>query len=57
MGHVNFESFLFSYFEILEFSIFFLSFWESLIFLCEVSQRGRYLLLFWKLGRSFVLIF
>jgi len=57
MGHVNFESFLFPYFEILESSIFFLLFWESLIFLCEVSQRGRYLLFFWKLGRSFVLIF
>ncbi len=27
--------------NVLQFSIFFLSFWGSLIFLCEVSQGGR----------------
>jgi hypothetical protein len=43
-----FEGFLFSYFEIPEFSIVFLSFWGFLIFLCEVSQGGEigYLLFF-----------
>jgi len=39
--HVNFTSFLFSYFEVLESLIFFLSFWGSSNFLYEVFTRGE----------------
>ncbi len=38
---MNFESFLFWYFEILESSFSFSSFEGSFIFLCEVSQGGK----------------
>jgi len=56
---VNFESFLFSDFEILESSILLLSFWGSLIFLCEVSQGERWGICFssYEFERSFVLVF
>jgi hypothetical protein len=52
--------------EVLEFSIFFLSFWGSLIFLCEVSPRGGIFaillvnfegFLFWYFEAEFSFIF
>jgi hypothetical protein len=37
--------------------LFYFLFFYFFNFLCEVSQGERYLLLFWKLGRYFVLVF
>jgi len=56
---VNFESFLFLYFEISESLIFFLSFWRSSFSLCEVSQGQRWGICFSssELCKFFVLVF